>query len=116
MKKFLAVYNGTAAAMSEWAKLNDSAKQDRQKDGIKAWAGWSEKNSKLIKDIGNPLGKTKKVSATGISDTKNELTAYSIVEAETHEDAAKLFLNHPHFTIFPGDSIEVMECLPLPGQ
>ena len=29
---------------------------------------------------------------------------------------AKLFEKHPHFTIFPGDSVEIMECLPIPGQ
>jgi hypothetical protein len=28
----------------------------------------------------------------------------------------KLFENHPHFTIFPGEAIEVMECLPIPGM
>jgi hypothetical protein len=114
MKKYLAVYHGSAAAMAEWAKLSEAAKQDRQKEGIKLWSSWAEKNSKLIKDVGNPLGKTMKVSANGISNTKNELTAYTIVEAETHEDAAKLFSNHPHFKIFPGDSIEVMECLNIP--
>jgi hypothetical protein len=27
-----------------------------------------------------------------------------------------MFENHPHFTIFPGDSVEIMECLPIPGQ
>ena len=32
------------------------------------------------------------------------------------EAAAKLFERHPHFTIFPGDSVEIMECVPLPGQ
>ena len=32
-----------------------------------------------------------------------------------YPDAAKLFLNHPHFMIFPGDRVEVMECLPIPG-
>lgn len=26
----------------------------------------------------------------------------------------EIFLNHPHFMMFPGDSIEVMECLPIP--
>ena len=36
------------------------------------------------------------------------------MQAESYDDAAKLFLNHPHFTIFPGDSVEVMECLPMP--
>jgi hypothetical protein len=28
----------------------------------------------------------------------------------------KLFENHPHFTIFLGQSIEIMECLPLPDM
>ena len=35
---------------------------------------------------------------------------------ESHEAAAQLFLNHPHFTIFPGESVELMECLPIPGM
>jgi len=43
------------------------------------------------------------------------MAAYVIVQAESHEAAAKLFENHPHFTIFPGDAVEIMECLPLPG-
>jgi len=60
MKKFIAVYIGSASAMDQWAKLSETAKADRQKEGIKAWASWGERNSKLIKDIGNPLGKTKK--------------------------------------------------------
>lgn len=116
MKKFLAIYYGTPEAMEKWAKLSEAAKQDRQKEGIKAWSSWGERNSKLIKDVGNPLGKTKRVDHKGVTDTKNQLTAYTIVEAETHEQAAKLFMNHPHFEIFPGDSIEVMECLPLPSM
>ena len=116
MKKFLAVYYGTPAAMEKWAQLSEAAKLDRQKEGIKVWSNWAEKNSNLIKDVGNPLGKTKKVDKNGVSDTKNQLTAYTIVEAETHEEAAKLFLKHPHFEIFPGDSIEVMECLPIPAK
>lgn len=116
MKKFIAIYYGSPSAIQEWAKLSDAAKADRQKEGIKVWSSWGEKNSKMIKDIGNPLGKTKRVDKNGISDTKNMLTAYTIVEAETHEEAAKLFAKHPHFEIFSGDGIEIMECLPLPGM
>ena len=59
------------------------------------------------------LGKTKRIEAKGISNTKNEITAYTIVQAESHE-AAAVFANHPHFMIFPGQSVEVMECLPIP--
>jgi hypothetical protein len=115
MKKFLAIYFGSPASMEKWAGLSEAAKLDRQKEGVRVWSSWANKNSKMIKDIGNPLGKTKRVNEKGVSDTKNLLTAYTIVEAETHEEAAKLFLNHPHFEIFPGDSIEIMECLPVPN-
>jgi len=38
------------------------------------------------------------------------------VKADSHDAAAKLFEKHPHFTIFPGDSVEIMEILPIPGQ
>jgi hypothetical protein len=65
---------------------------------------------------GGPLGKTKRVSTQGISDTKNNMTGYVVVSAESHEAAAKLFEKHPHFTIFPGDAVEIMEVLPIPGQ
>ena len=44
---------------------------------------------------------TKRASHEGISDIKNSMTAYVIVQAESHDAAARLFENHPHFTIFP---------------
>lgn len=47
---------------------------------------------------------------------KRLLAIYIGTQAESHEAAAKLVENHPHFTLFPGDSVEIMECLPLPGQ
>ena len=118
MKKFLAVYMGTGAARSnaQWAKLDESKRKEIEAKGIKAWMDWGATNAGAIVDHGTPLGKTKRASKQGIADFKNSLTAYVIVQAESHAAAAKLFENHPHFTIFPGDSVEIMECLPLPGQ
>jgi hypothetical protein len=66
-------------------------------------------------DAGGPLGKTKRVDGSGTADTSNNMAAYVIVQAETHDDAARMFEGHPHFTIFPGDGVEIMECLPVPG-
>jgi hypothetical protein len=77
---------------------------------------WGTVNSDAIVDQGSPLGKTKRASAQGISDIKNSMTGYVIIQAESHEAAAKLFENHPHFAILPGDSVEIMECLPLRGS
>ena len=73
-----------------------------------------QKNKKAIVDVGAPLGDTKLVNENGISNIKNLLCAYAVVKAKSHAEAAKLFFDHPHFSIFPGDSVEVMECLPIP--
>jgi hypothetical protein len=54
------------------------------------------------------LGKTKKVSMSGIEDTRNGLMLSSYVQAESPEAAAEIFKNHPHLGI-PGATIEVME-------
>ena len=116
MKRFLAIYIGTEAAIekSQWNKLDEEKRKARQAAGMKAWIDWGATHSAAIVDQGTPLGKTKRTSPEGVADIKNVMAGYVIVQAESHEAAAKMFTNHPHFTIFPGDSVEIMECLPLP--
>jgi hypothetical protein len=118
MKKFLAIYTGSeaAAARSGWNDLAEEQRGQRQAEGINAWMDWGRAHAGAIVDQGTPLGRTKRAAVEGVTDLKNNITGYVIVEAETHEAAARMFENHPHFTIFPGDSVEIMECLPLPGQ
>lgn len=117
MKKFMAVYIGTAEAFERYQKSvpDPEQRKAREQQGMQAWQGWVTTHHKAIVDMGTPLGKTKRVAAGGISDIRNNLAAYTIVQAESHQAAARLFEHHPHFTLFPGDSVEVMECLPLPG-
>ncbi|HEV2713962.1 MAG TPA: hypothetical protein VGU64_01780 [Terriglobales bacterium] len=79
------------------------------------WKDWVEKHQAAIVTMGGPLGKTKKITQRGIEETSNDMGAFTVVRAESKEAAAKLFENHPHFTIFPGESVEVMPVLPIPG-
>ena len=116
MKNFLAIYTGSQESRAKWQGLSDAERKKREAAGIEAWMNWGKKNSAAIVDQGTPLGKTKRASPQGVTDIKNAMTGYVIVRAESHADAAKLFEDHPHFTIFPGDSVEIMECLPLPRQ
>jgi hypothetical protein len=55
------------------------------------------------------------VSKAGVADTHNAVAGFIVVRAESHEAAARMFEGHPHFAIFPGDSVEIMEQLPIPG-
>ena len=117
MKNYLAIYIGTEESMAKarWLSLSDDERRAREEAGMKAWGEWARANAAAIVDGGTPLGKTKAASREGVSDIRNVMAGYTIVRAESHEAAAKMFENHPHFAIFPGDSVEVMECLPLPG-
>jgi hypothetical protein len=116
MKNFLAIYLGEPEAMARWNLIPEGERQERTTAGIHAWHQWMERNKESIVTVGAPLGKTKSVSPRGISDIRNKMSGFTVVRAESQEDAARLFGSHPHFMIFPGDSIEVMECLPIPGM
>jgi hypothetical protein len=118
MKKFLAIYIGNASSpkRSEWNATDEAQREKLEASGITAWGEWMMANKAAVVDQGGPLGKTKRTAAQGVSDTKNSMTGYVVVQAESHEAAARMFEKHPHFTIFPGDSVEIMECLPIPGQ
>ena len=118
MKRFLAMYIGTATALekAQWNELPAEERQKREHAGFEAWMKWGTVHAKAIVDPGSPLGTTKRAAPEGMRDIKNTLVGYVIVEAQSHEAAAKLFAEHPHFTVFPGDSVEIMECLPVPNK
>jgi len=109
MKHFLVLYIGSTDAPAKW-----EATEEQRQAGMNGWMKWATDNSASIVDGGSPLGTTKRVGKNGVSDIRNRITAYTIVQAETYDTAANLFLGHPHFAIFPGDSVEVMECLSMP--
>lgn len=60
------------------------------------------------------VGKTRRVTADGIADATNAFCGYVIVEASTIDEAARLFEGHPHFTVFPGDGVDLMLSLSGP--
>jgi len=114
---YLAVFLGSKTSLKRkaWDALPEAERRAKERDGIAAWTAWAEKHQGAIVSMGGPLGKTKKVTEDGIEDVSNELAVFTLVRAESHEAAAKLFENHPHFTIFPGESVEVMPVLPIPS-
>src|SRR5262245_47187103 len=111
MKKFMAIYMAYGA---DFERLMKTSTPEQRSNGIEAWMKWINENKASILEGGAPLGKTKRADATGISDTKNNMGGYSVVQAETHDAAAKLFgKDHPHLQM-PGAWIEIMEIMPLP--
>jgi hypothetical protein len=112
---YLAVFLGSQASRAAWEALPEGDRKAKELEGIAGWKAWVEKHQAAIVELGGPLGKTKKVSRSGIEDTSNHMGAFSVVRADSHEAAAKMFEKHPHFMIFPGESVEVMPVMPIPG-
>jgi len=114
---YLAVFLGskTGPRRKAWDALPEAARRAKEQEGIAAWGAWAQKHQAAIVFMGGPLGKTKRVGQNGIVDVGNEMGAVTIVRADSHEAAAKLFEKHPHFSIFPGDAVEIMPVLPIPG-
>jgi hypothetical protein len=115
--KFMALYVGSPQAMAQsgWATLDEQTRRAREAAGMQAWFEWGEKHKAATVVEGGPLGKTKRVGKDGVSDITNSIAGYIIVEAPSHEAAAKMFENHPHFSIFPGEAVEIMPCNPIPS-
>ncbi|HEY3777645.1 MAG TPA: hypothetical protein VGL35_06275 [Rhizomicrobium sp.] len=114
---YLAVFLGSKQSprWNAWNALPEEERRAKEREGMGAWKSWMEKHQAAVVGMGGPLGKTKKITERGVEDVNNEIGAFMVVRADSHEAAAKLFENHPHFTIFPGERVEVMPVLPIPG-
>lgn len=109
MPQFLALYCG---APSDGPPADMSPETIKQ--GMQAWGGWMQQHAAAVLVQGGPVGRTKKVSQGGVEDIRNQVTGFVVVEADSAEAAAEMFQGHPHFSIFPGDRVEVMPVLPIP--
>jgi hypothetical protein len=115
MSKFLVLYLAPASVIADWMKTDPQTRKSAEEKMQREWKAWMGANAKIFADAGAGVGKTKRVTAQGISDTKNEIMLYALVQADSHAAAAKLFEAHPHLQI-PQASIEIMEINPLQGM
>lgn len=104
MTKYLLVYHGGSmpATPEEGAKVT------------KAWNDWIGAVGKSLVDVGAPVGKSKTMASDGkLSDGggANPTMGYSIIEAASIEDAAKLSKGCPQLAA--GGSIELAEVIQM---
>jgi hypothetical protein len=107
MKYFTAIYMMPVEGLTMWMGKPE-AERKTQEDELKAeWDAWlAAHKGSVLNTIA--LGKTKRVSASGVEDTKNGFMLSSYVQADSLEAAAEIFKDHPHLKI-PQATIEIME-------
>ena len=112
MKKFLVLYKAPIASFEQMMK----ATPEQQKAGMDAWMAWGNKAAASIVDMGAPLGKSLRMTASGASPVVNDLGGYSLLQAESKEALAETLKGHPHFMMGEGATIEIVEIMPIPGM
>jgi len=90
MTRFLATFLGTPQAReaSGWDSLDDATRKLREREGMDAWMQWMQDHASAVVEGGSPLGKAKRIDKRGVSDTRNALTAWVVVQAESADAAA----------------------------
>ena len=111
MKKFIGIYFATPEKLTSWAEVPP----EDQNKSMEEWNIWMENHKSDITDIGNPLGKNMRVEKGSVAEVKNGICGYSVVHADSHENAAKVFVDCPH-TKEEGAWIDVLEMVTMPSM
>lgn len=107
MKYFTVIYMAPALVIEEWMKKPEAERREEETKMKTDWDIWMAAHKETVLNT-IALGKTKRVSASGVEDVRNDMMMSSYVQGESSEAVAELFKDHPHFTI-PGATIEIME-------
>ncbi|MGD9802569.1 MAG: hypothetical protein AB7E80_11300 [Hyphomicrobiaceae bacterium] len=116
MPRFVAVYTMKPEDVAAFRARPKSEQAAIDTIGVKAWEEWSKRNAAAIVATDVMVGKTQRVTKTGIANAQNQIAGFLVVEAADITAAARLFLDHPHITVFPGDGIDIMPVVTGPPE
>ena len=106
MNTFIVEFIMPTSQIDEWMKVPEDQRKIEEQKMNDAWGVWMGAHGSMVKET-QMVGKVKRVSASGVEDTRNDLMMYSIVEAESAEAIAEAYKDHPHLTM-PHASLEIM--------
>ena len=111
MTKFFVIYH----APSEAVEAQMAMAPEVAAKAMEGWMKWAEQCGDALVDFGSPLGGGQRVTKSGSQDSTQQVTGYSILEADNIGAAKELLESHPHLEWATGCEIEVHECFPPPG-
>jgi len=109
MNKYLAIYVAPVEGIDQMMK---TMTPEQGKADMESWTRWMDSKGDAFLDKGAPLGKTKRATPGKVDDARNGICGYSIVQAESHEAAADIFKDSPHFGL-AGSYVEVLAIMPM---
>jgi hypothetical protein len=116
MNKYLVLYRSDAALTGlTVAEMFANSAPEQMAAGMAVWQAWHEKCGSAIVDLGAPLDKSTMVAGGSGTPKKTSITGYTLLQAGSLEEAVALVKGHPHFYM-PGSSVQILECVPMPGM
>ncbi len=112
MKKYIVIYHASVEA----AKKMANSTPEEMKKGMEPWMTWAKQCGSGLVDWGTPLGNGMAVTKSGTTPSQKEVIGYSILQANSMDEAVEMLKGHPHLDWVDGCSVEVHESLPLPGM
>ena len=110
MARFMVLYRSSTSAREQMA----SATPEQMKAGMDAWMAWAAKAGDAIIDLGAPLALATRVAPGTSTAGGDDISGYSILTAASAPDLSDVLAGHPHLGM-PGNSIDVLELLSMPG-
>lgn len=111
MQEFVFFYHASPEAMQRMG----SATPEQQQAHMAKWMAWTESNAESLENAGTPLGSGQVLTAAGSADAQSTLMGYAILKAEDMEAAQAILKSDPFLDQGEGCSIEVYECVSMPG-
>ena len=109
MAKFIVVYHAPGDAVEQMEK----ATPEEMKEGMKPWMAWADSCGEALVDLGTPLGGGLRVTTDGVLPSERAVAGYSVIEAESMDQAVELLKGHPHLNWTDGCEIEVHQSFPM---
>ena len=111
MQRYIFFYHATPQAMQ---RMGSASPEDQQAHFAK-WQAWTESNADALENAGTPLGDGQVITASGSSEATGTIMGYAILQAEDMAAAQAILSTDPFLDQGEGCSIEVYECMSMPG-
>lgn len=113
MKKYIVSYHALIDLLQQ---TGESTPEEMEK-GMEARMAWAQKCGDKLVDFGTPLANGLKLNPDGGSQkSESQVCGYSILQANSLEEASELLKEHPHLAWNSACEIEVHESMPTPGN
>ena len=106
MKKFVALYYNTSGKHQAPPTMTEEEKAAM----MAPWGEWQAKYGDRVVNMGSPfMPASASTNGNNWSTSKNLVTGFSIVAADSLEAAQEMFVGHPIYN-YPDHAIEISEC------